>query len=107
MKRIILTVKDGITYKVFPNMTEKILDENEDVVQSCVVGAESGTDQVLRAFIAVSGNHLSRTAEIEQALRRHCEEKLPSYARPAFYEFRDALPLTAAGKVDYRKLEER
>ena len=106
MKRVILTAKDGVTYKVFPNMTEKVLDENENVIQSCVVGADSGADQVLRAFIAVSKESLERAAEIEQALRRHCEEKLPSYARPTFYEFCDTLPLTAAGKIDYRALED-
>ena len=106
MKRVILTAKDGVTYKVFPNMTEKVLDENENVIQSCVVGAGSGADQVLRAFIAVSKESLVQAAEIEQALRQHCEEKLPSYARPTFYEFGDALPLTAAGKIDYRALED-
>ncbi len=102
---MILTAKDGVTYKVFPNMTEKVLDENEDILESCVVGAESGTDLVLRAFVAVSKDALAKTADIEQALRQHCEEKLPSYARPTFYEFSDALPLTAAGKIDYRALE--
>ena len=105
MKRVILTAKDGVTYKVFPNMTEKVLDENESVIESCVVGAEFGTDQVLRAFIVVSKENLVQVADVEQALRRHCEEKLPSYARPTFYEFRDMLPLTAAGKIDYHALE--
>ncbi len=105
MKRVILTAKDGVTYKIFPNMTERILNENENVVHCCVVGAESGTDQVLRAFVAVSRENLAKTAEIELALRQHCEEKLPSYARPTFYEFRDLLPMTAAGKIDYRALE--
>ena len=87
-------------------MTEKVLDELEDVIQSCVVGAVSGADQVLRAFIAVSKENLSRTEIIEQVLRKHCEEKLPSNAHPTFYEFRTALPLTAAGKIDYRKSED-
>jgi acyl-CoA synthetase (AMP-forming)/AMP-acid ligase II len=31
--------------------------------------------------------------------------KIPSYSRPAFYEFSESLPLTAAGKVDFRALE--
>lgn len=105
MKRVILTAKDGVTYKVFPNMVEKVLDENENVIQSCVVGTYSGADQVLRAFIAVSKEKLEHTAEIEQVLRRHCKEKLPSYARPTFYEFKEKLPLTPAGKIDYRTLE--
>ena len=106
MKRIILTVKDGVAYKVFPNMTEKTLEKNEAVIHSCVTEAKAGSDQVLRAFVAVSNENLSRTEEIEKKLRRYCEDKLPSYARPMFYEFRDALPLTAAGKIDWRALEE-
>ena len=106
MKRMILTVKGGVTYKVFPNMTEKVLEKNDDVNQSCVVGAKDGPDQVLRAFIAVPKEKLGQTQEIEQALRKYCEEKLPTYARPAFYVFRDSLPLTAVGKVDWRTLEE-
>ena len=105
MKRVILTAKDGVTYKVFPNMTEQVLDENEDVIKSCIVGAKCGVDQVLQAFVVVSMGNLTQKARIEKALRQHCEDKLPSYARPTFYEFRDSLPLTAAGKVDYRALE--
>ena len=105
MKRIILTVKNGITYKVFPNMSEKVLDENESVIQSCIVGLTSGMDQVLLAFIEVSKENLLNKKEIEFELRSNCEKKLPSYARPAFYEFRDSFPLTPSGKIDYLALE--
>lgn len=105
MKRIILTAKDGVTYKVFPNMTEKVLDENESVIYSCVVGAVSGANLVLKAYLAVSEENLPRKEEIEKELRALCERQLPSYARPTFYEFRKELPLTAAGKIDYRQLE--
>ncbi len=105
MKRVILTVKDGVAYKVFPNMSEKVLDGHEAVLQSCIVGAVSGTDQVLRAYVAVAKADMARTPEIERDLRERCEQSLPSYARPTFYTFREALPLTPAGKVDYRALE--
>lgn len=105
IKRVILTARDGVAYKVFPNMIENVLYENEKVNQCCVVGAESGVDQVLCAFVAVSKENLIHTAEIEQALRQHCEKNLPSYARPTFYEFRETLPLTSAGKIDYKVLE--
>ena len=105
MKRVILTVKDGVTYKVFPNMTEKILEENDRVVRSCVVGAKTGFDQVLRAYVVVAKDEVCRSKEVEEELRSLCEKKLPSYARPMFYEFREELPLTAAGKINYRELE--
>ncbi len=107
MKRMILTTKGGIAYKVFPNMAEEILESHTSVVQSCIVGANDGDDQVLRAHIMVSKEDISKNVEIEKELRKICEGKLPSYSRPTFYCFSDSLPLTAAGKVDYRELEKR
>lgn len=107
IKRMILTVKDGVAYKVFPNMIETVLEENKAVIKSCVVGAVSGDDQVLRAFVVISKADYSKETEIEHELVDLCDNKLPSYSRPTFYEFCEALPLTPAGKVDYRALEER
>lgn len=106
IKRVILTTKDGVAYKVFPNIPEKVLEENEAVKQCCIVGANDHGDQVLKAFVVLPEDALSETDHIERELRRTCKEKLPSYSRPTFYEFISALPLTAAGKVNYRKLEE-
>ena len=108
IKRIILTTKDGVAYKVFPNIPEEMIVKHEAVAQCCIVGAMDGANQVLRAFIVPDKSWQSDTAEmkcLEQELRSFCEERLPEYSRPTFYEFRDSLPLTAAGKVDYRALE--
>ena len=105
IKRMILTTKDGVAYKVFPNIPEEVLAEDGEVLQSCIVGAVSGGNEVLRAYVVVEAGSLSQAERIESELRRLCEQKLPVYSRPTFYEFRDQLPLTAAGKVDYRALE--
>ncbi len=106
IKRIIMTTGNGVTYKVFPNMVEKILDAQESVVQSCVVGAKKGSDLVLCAFVSVGKADMIKTEQIESGLRKECANKLPEYARPLFYRFYESLPLTAAGKIDYRALEE-
>ena len=106
IKRMILTTKDGVAYKVFPSVPEKVLEENEAVQQCCIVGADDNGDQVLRAFVVITEGQRSDINQIEQELRSLCEAKLPSYSRPSYYIFLDALPLTASGKVDYRKLEE-
>lgn len=106
MKRIILTTKDGVAYKVFPNITEKILDSHDDVIQSCIVGIKDGDNQVLKAFVVIKDIDSSTITKIENELKNRCEDQLPVYSRPTFYEFIEELPLTAAGKVDYRKLEE-
>ena len=50
---------------------------------------------------------MNKKEEIERELREICDNQLPSYSRPTFYEFCERLPLTAAGKVDYRALEEQ
>lgn len=105
IKRMILTTKDGVAYKVFPNISEEVLAEHDEVLQSCIVGAVSNGNEVLRAYVVVSAESLSQAKRIEEDLRRICEQKLPSYSRPTFYEFREQLPLTTAGKVDYRALE--
>ena len=105
MKRVILTTKDGVAYKVFPNAPEEILDSHEAVVQSCIVGAKDGDNQVLRAHIVLSDVDMSKCEQIEKELRIICDKELPSYSRPTFYTFCNCLPLTAAGKVDYRALE--
>ena len=105
MKRVILTTKDGVAYKVFPNIPEKILDSHQSVVQSCIVGAKEGEDQVLRAFIVINHVDTEEIKRIEKELRMICEEQLPSYSRPTTYRFLESLPLTAVGKIDYLALE--
>ncbi|MCR5322384.1 MAG: fatty acid--CoA ligase family protein [Lachnospiraceae bacterium] len=105
MKRVILTTKDGVAYKVFPNMPEEILDSHKQVQQSCIVGVKDGDDQVLCAYIVINEDDNNKTEQIEKELRAICDKQLPSYSRPAFYRFLNNIPLTAAGKVDYRTLE--
>ena len=43
--------------------------------------------------------------EIERELRSYCDNEMAEYMRPFLYEFRGSLPLTPAGKVDYKLLE--
>ena len=52
------------------------------------------------------GPHLSSgRPEIERELRSFCDAEMAEYMRPFLYEFRGSLPLTPAGKVDYKLLE--
>ena len=106
IKRVIMTTGNGVTYKVFPNMVETVLDAHEAVVQSCVVGTKKGSDLVLCAYVSVNNTDIIKTEQMERALRKECDKKLPEYSRPTYYRFCESLPLTAAGKVDYRALEE-
>lgn len=87
------------------NYFGKKITYRKSVVQSCIVGAKDGDDEVLRAHIVLGPDDMNRKEEIEIELREICNNQLPSYSRPSFYVFCERLPLTAAGKVGYRALE--
>lgn len=105
MKRIILTSSEGVAYKVFPHIPEEVLNRHSAVANTCIVGVSNGNDQSLKAYIVLNPETRGREMEIEEELRAACESELAAYMRPWRYVFREALPLTPAGKVDFRALE--
>lgn len=106
MKRIILTSKDGVVYKVFPNISEEVIASNKDIQDICIVGFEENNDIVLKAYVVLKKERRNKWNEIERQLRVIAEKELSEHMRPTYYELREKLPLTSAGKIDYRKLEE-
>ena len=107
IKRIILVANCEVCYKVFPNTIEEKIKENKDVFQACVIGATKGNDKVLRACVVLKEETVGRETEVEAKLRELFARDMSDFHRPTYYEFMKELPLTAAGKVDYRKLEEK
>ncbi len=93
-----------ITYGKLFSMIEEVLGKCDGVTNSCVVGMTQGENQVLKAVVAIDEANIDQK-KVEKSLRSICEKELPRHARPTYYEFVDELPLTGAGKVDYRKLE--
>jgi len=106
IKRIILVGNSEMGYKVFPNIIEEKIKEHNDVFQVCVIGASKGNDKVLRACVVLKEETIGKESEIEIALREMFDNDMSEFHRPTYYEFVSELPLTAAGKVDYRKLED-
>lgn len=104
MKRFIMVIKDGAPCKVYSAQIEKIIQQIDCVENVCVVGTKYKDMKVPKAFIVVKKGHLIE--HIKEKARVMCQEKLPDYMCPYFYEFIDELPLTVAGKVDYKALEE-
>jgi long-chain acyl-CoA synthetase len=41
----------------------------------------------------------------KQELKKICEEKLAEYLQPVDFAFKDKLPVTAIGKIDFMKLK--
>ena len=102
IKRMIIT--SG--YNVYPSQIENILDANEYVHMSCVIGVrDSYKMQKVKAFVVLKPGY-EASDEIKQEILDYCKKHIAKYAMPYDIEFRDDLPKTLVGKVAYRILEE-
>ena len=93
-------------FNVYPAQVEAVLCQHADVVQACVVGVPDPR-QVERviAFVVLHPG-LSADAGRAGALITFCRQHLIKWSCPRQIEFRDVLPLTRVGKIDYRQLQQ-
>ncbi len=104
MKRMIMTINNGVVYKVFPSQIEEVLNEHNFVHESCVVGMKKGSNIVLKAYLVLELGCEDTRQMLYMELEQLCE-KLAENQRPDTYEVLNEFPRTPAGKVDYRNLE--
>ncbi len=101
IKRMIVT--SG--YNVYPSQIENILDANDFVHMSCVIGVPDPYKmQRVKAFVVLKPG-FKPSEEIEEAILAYCGKHIAKYAMPKQIEFRESLPKTLVGKVAYRVLE--
>lgn len=102
LKRVIIT--SG--FNVYPSQVEAVIDAHEAVRMSCVIGVKDEYRvQRIKAFISLNEGY-APSDELTEEIRKHCEKNLAKYALPREYEYREDLPVTLVGKVNYRILEE-
>ena len=89
---------------VYSAEVESVLSLHPDVATCAVIGIpdERWGEAVHAVVVPHAGKALS-----ESALREHCRATLASYKCPKSFEFRAALPLSAAGKILKRDLREQ
>lgn len=90
---------------VFPQEIENVVNKVEGVKRSCVVAMSEDGKPAVRLIIQPADGADKKA--LEKAVVDEIKAKLLKYAIPRVVEFRDRLPLTQIGKVDYRKLEDR
>ena len=93
-------------YNIYPSEMEKIIEAHPKVHLSCVIGVpDPYRMQKTKAFVVLEpGNDPSE--DLKEKLMVYLRKNVAKYAMPYDIEFRDELPKTLVGKVDYRKLEE-
>lgn len=93
-------------YNVYPGQIENILDANELVQMSCVIGVpDPYRVQKVKAFVKLAKG-VPANDETKEKLMAYCRKNISKYAMPYDIEFKDDMPKTLVGKVAYRALEE-
>jgi long-chain acyl-CoA synthetase len=92
-------------YNVYPSHIENVLLEHPAILNCGVVGIPHPYKvQVPKAYIVLE-NGYKVNSKIKQEIKEYCEKKLAHYMIPKEFEFRESLPKTMIGKVNYRELE--
>lgn len=92
-------------YNVYPAHIEEVLIKHPKVQLCGVIGIPHPYKvQVAKAFIVLKKG-IKPNGDIEKELKEYCEKNLAKYMIPKKFEFRETLPKTMVGKVNYRELE--
>ena len=92
-------------FNVYPTQVEAVLYRHPAVAEACVIGVPDATQvERVRACIVVKPGCAADPA-LADALIAHCREHLIKWSCPREIEFRESLPRTRVGKIDYKALE--
>jgi len=92
-------------FKVWPREVEETLYAHPAVKLAAVVGvSDDYRGEAVKACIVLRDEHRGRVSARD--IVQFCTARLSGYKVPRQVEFRDALPMTAAGKVLRRALQE-
>ncbi|MBQ8132728.1 MAG: acyl--CoA ligase [Bacilli bacterium] len=92
-------------YNVFPAHIEEILLKHEKIKNCCVIGIPHPYKiQVPKAYIVLKDG-VQESAIVRREIKAYCEKELSKYMIPKEFVYRDSLPKTLVGKVDFKALE--
>ena len=98
-----LIMKDA--FKIAPDTIEEVIISLPFVKECVVVGVDDEKFiSVPMAFVELEDN--VSIDDVQEAIRKKCEEELPDYEIPTYFEQIDEMLYTGNGKHDFRKLEE-
>jgi long-chain acyl-CoA synthetase len=89
---------------VYPAQVEAILYRHPAVGEACVVGVpDAAQGERVKAFV-VPSDGTDATPELANELIAYCREHLIKWSCPREIVFRDELPKTRVGKIDFKTL---
>jgi len=106
IKRILMTKgRDGNITKIFPDRIEKTVSEHEAVAVCCAIGVPDEKRINRPVVYVVCKPGAGEQAQITEQIVALCRKELPDYMVPEAVLYREDLPRTPRGKIDYRQLE--
>ena len=104
MKRMIVRF-DG--YKIYPSAIENEIAKHSAVNLCAVIGTDhEGLGRMPKAYVVLKEEYFGEEQNVEEEIRNMCLSNLAERAVPESFEFVSEIPLTAIGKIDFKKLEE-
>lgn len=92
-------------YNVYATQVEDAICTCPAVAQSCVVGVKDRIyGQKIAAFVVLNNKDADKEA-VREKIMECCKNNLSEYSLPHEIIFRDELPVTNMGKMDYLSLE--
>lgn len=92
-------------YNVYPSHIEDVIISHPDVLNCGVIGIPHPYKvQVPKAYIVLNSD-VKLTGKVKNDIKEYCQKNLATYMMPKEFEFRESLPKTLVGKVNYRELE--
>ena len=89
-------------FNVYPVEVEDVVREVPGVVEAAVIGVEDEqTGEAVVAYVRAPG---ADPAEVAEAVRARCRERLARFKQPVRIEVVEELPLTVTGKVQKGRL---
>lgn len=88
-------------FKVWPREVEEVLYQHPAVRLAAVLGVpDDYRGETVKAVVALRDTHEFSTEDlVRQDILEHCQRHLANYKIPRVVDFRDELPVSAAGKV--------
>jgi long-chain acyl-CoA synthetase len=91
---------------VYPGQVEAVLLNHPNVEAACVIGIpDQHQGERVKGFVVLK-EPPEAGKKMEEILIDHCRKSLIRWSCPSEVEFRKDLPLTPAGKIAFRELEE-
>lgn len=92
-------------YNIYVTEVEKTINSCRAVAQCCVVGVKDRVlGQRIVAYIVLNNPDADKE-KVHTEIMEQCKASLPEYSLPREIRFRDELPMTNLGKVNFKILE--